>query len=202
MFPLGHNTVLKDDPNKGTPKLLYEQYTHPEKELILSLSPPLRHIRVGHKYKENRSERGTWTKAGQWLTWVTRTDDIWDFFPDKFNKDVCSYPKISVKSLPLPSPAPLYRAHNWTLFPLAKISFNVFIMFKTSFILSLATISRTSTILCTMAILERKFHKMLKTLVIRRKNDSYFALAEQSLGRVRAIFRVEQQGFHSAVSDE
>lgn len=59
MFPLGHNTVPKDDPNKGTPKLLYAQYIHPEKELVLSLSPPLRRIRVGDKYKEKKLERKT-----------------------------------------------------------------------------------------------------------------------------------------------
>ena len=59
MFPLGHNTVRKDDPNKGTPKLLYEQYIHPEKELVLSLRPPIRHIRVGDKDKGNRLERKT-----------------------------------------------------------------------------------------------------------------------------------------------
>lgn len=97
---------------------------------------------------------------------------------------------------------PLSRAHNWTLFPQAKVSFNIFIIFKASFILSLAALSRTSTILYTLGTLERKFHEMLKTLIIWGIKDPCSALLEQDLGRVGAIFQVQQASFHSAVSDE
>lgn len=63
-------------------------------------------------------------------------------------------------------------------------------------------LSRASTIPYIFAILERKLNEMLKTLIIRGLEDSYFALMEQNLGRVRTTFRVQQRSFHSAVSDE
>jgi hypothetical protein len=47
-------------------------------------------------------------------------------------------------------------------------------------------------ILYIFAILERKHHETLKALIIRGMKDSYFALMEQNLGRVRATFRVQQ----------